>query len=292
MTHRMRNLAVIFLICSLAMGGCNLGAGGQAAEDPNVFYTEAAATMYSALTMNAVAEIANQPTDTPTPPPTDTPAPTDTPLPTEGPTDMPTNTVEVPTVGPTNTPVPENPMLHVTENTNCRAGPSPIYGVEGYVTTDMVLPVMGINEGHSWWWVRNPTYPDYNCWVWKYTSVVEGDTSEVPIYRDPWTMTPGEPELSISTTVYPSYYKGICPQEVTVVATIHSNRAVHIQYQWLRKGYAQKSGWATINADGSVTLVHKVSVRYSTEAYFNLKINYPIKYMSPKIHYETNCLAK
>jgi hypothetical protein len=292
MKHRLYQLAAILVICSVAMSGCTLGAGGsQTSNDADLYYTEAAATMNSALTLNALAELNNQPTDTPMPPPTDTLAPTDTQMPTDTP-EMPTETVELPTEGPTETPVPEHPMLHVTENTNCRAGPSPIYGVEGYVTTDMVLPVMGINEGHSWWWVQNPTYPDYNCWVWKYTSVVEGDTSEIPIYRDPWTMTPGTPEITISTVGYPSYYKGACPAEITVVATIHSNRAVHVQYEWLKKGHQQKSGWVTINADGSGTVTQTIAVKYSTTSYFNLRINYPIKYISPKIHYEVICLAQ
>lgn len=289
MKDRVKRVSGVLLALLLITSGCTMGAGNaQPTQDPGVFYTEAAATMNAALTLNALAELNEKPTETLTPLPTETP----TLEPTRVlPTDTPTMTLELPTVAPTGTPVPDEPMLHVTENTNCRAGPSPAYGVEGYVTTAMTLPVRGINEGRSWWWVQNPTYPEYNCWVWQYTSVIEGDTSNIPVYRDPWTMTPADPELTVSTTVYPRYYSGVCPQEVTVVATIHSNRAAHVRYEWLRKEYSQKMGWVTINADGSATVYQTISVKYDTTSYFNLKISYPINYLSPKIHYEIDCKA-
>jgi hypothetical protein len=290
MKFKFGNMAGIILIASLALSGCNLGASpaSQPASDPGLFYTQAAQTMDAALTVNAVAATQAAPTETPLPPPTDTP--TNTLEPTIAPaTDTPTIEVEIPTEGPTETPVPSTPMLKVTSNTNCRAGPSPVYGIEGYVTTDMELPVYGINEGRSWWWVENPDYPQYHCWVWKFTSEVTGDTSMVPVYRDPWTMTPADPKLDVSLNVYPSVYKGVCPQEVTVVATIHSNRAAHIQYQWLRHGHVIKSAWITINADGDGTVWATTNVTADSDSYFNLKINAPIRYISEKQHYKINC---
>lgn len=281
-------LSGLILITSLILTGCGIGSNATKSEqDPGLFYTQAAETMSVALTLNAVAAIQELPTNTPIP--TDTPIPTLEPTVAILPTDTPTMTIEIPTAGPTETPPPSSPMLHVTENSNCRAGPSPTYGVEGYITTDMNLPVVGINEGRSWWWVENPTYPGYHCWVWKYTSVVEGDISMVPIYRDPWTMTPGDPEMSVSINAYPTNYSGKCPQLVTIVATIHTNRGGQYHYVWLKKGHQRSTGWVTIAADGSAVVSTTFNATTDLTSYFNLKIDYPIKYITKKANYTINC---
>ncbi len=282
------------LITSLVVTGCGLlpSANQPAEEDPGIFYTQAAETMSVAMTMNAIAELQSQPTSTNTPLPTDTPTPTLEPM-VMVPTDTPMVEVEIPTQGPTETPMPTNPMLHVTTNTNCRAGPSPAYGVEGYITTDMFVEVVGINEGRSWWWVKNPTYPGYHCWVQKMTSVIEGDTSEVPIYRDPWTMTPADPEISVQANVYPKEYSGACPQQVTLVATIFTNRAGQFHYLWLKRGSTKhKTGWVNIAADSSAVVYDTVNVEYDTESYFLFKVDYPVKYVTTKLMYNIDCKGK
>lgn len=289
MKNRFINSAGILLIVSLILTGCGFGAQAtQPAEDPGMFYTQAAQTMSAAMTLNAAAIEEEQPTNTPLPPPTDTPMPEPTMAP---PTETPTAEVEIVTLAPTETPAPETPMLHVTENTNCRAGPGPMYGVEGYVTTDMNLSVVGINEGRSWWWVDNPTYPGFHCWVNKYTSVVDGDTSLVPVYRDPWTMTPADPEIEVSTNIYPRSYVGKCPATVTVVATIRTNRSGQFHYKFLRgKNHTKYSdGWVNIAADGSAIVSTTVNVKYDATNFFIFRVDYPVRYETTRIGYTVDC---
>ena len=100
-------------------------------------------------TPTAVAEVAEEPTETPVPP-TDTPAPTDTPVPTDTPepteTPSPTNTAtptdtpvptdtpeptETPTAVPTNTPLPTNTAAPVVNTPAPSATPEPEDGEEG-----------------------------------------------------------------------------------------------------------------------------------------------------------------
>ena len=288
MRSKLSKISGLVLIFNLILTGCgSANSSSQPVQDPGIFYTQAAETMSVAMTFDALAAIQAAPSSTPFPP-TELPSPTFEP--TNLPTETPTLTIELPTEGPTATPVPETPILHVTENTNCRAGPSPVYGVEGYVTTAMNLAVVGINEGRSWWWVENPTYPGYHCWVWKYTSVVEGDTSMVPVYRDPWTMTPADPDLEVSIKAYPGNYSGTCPQKVTIVASIKSDRAVHIQYEWLRGGSkVLDKGWIVINADGTGTLTTSLNIPDDTKSYVNLRINSPIRMMTKKANFIIDC---
>lgn len=292
MKNRLKMIPGLLLILSLVLSGCGLGAANNPpAEDPGIFYTQAAETMSVAMTLNAQAALQEQPTSTPLPPPTDTPSPEPTIAP---PTEEPTIQIELPTQGPTETPAPQTPMLHVTENTNCRAGPSPAFGVEGYITMDMNLPVVGINEGRSWWWVENPTYPGFHCWVNKYTSVVEGDTSLVPVYRDPWTMTPADPEIDVSTNIYPRNYTGKCPTTVTVVAVIKTNRAGQYHYKFLRgKSHTEYSdGWVNIAADGSATVSTTVNVKYDASNFFLFRVDYPVRFTSTRIGYDVDCRGK
>ena len=294
MKNRYLKIAGWLLISCLILTGCGFGsANNAAAEDPGIFYTQAAETMSAALTLNALAAVQEQPTSTPLPPPTETPTSTPEPI-LAAPTEEPTLEIELPTQGPTETPMPTTPMLHVTTNTNCRAGPSPAFGVEGYITMDMSLPVVGINEGRSWWWVENPTYAGYHCWVNKYTSVVEGDTSLVPVYRDPWTATPGDPEMDVSTNVFPSDYTGKCPTTVTIVGTIKTNRAGQYHYIFLRGKSHTKyaSGWVNIAADGSATVSTTVNVKYDTTQFMLFRVDYPVRFTSTRIGYSVNCRGK
>ncbi len=88
MKNRFKMIPGLLLILSLVLSGCGLGAANNPpAEDPGIFYTQAAETMSVAMTLNAQAALQEQPTSTPLPPPTDTPSPEPTIAPpTEEPT--------------------------------------------------------------------------------------------------------------------------------------------------------------------------------------------------------------
>lgn len=292
MNRKQTQALVASLLMLFILTGCGLiGNPASATQDSGVFFTQAAQTMSADMTLVALGNYTGQDNFTDTPEPSNTPMP----LPTEEPptiTPPVIDTIAPPaaTDTPEPPPAPDAPMLSVSENTNCRAGPSPIYGVEGYITTDMSLPVTGINEGRSWWWVENPTYPGYHCWVWKYTANVEGDISQVPVYRDPWTPTPGMADISTDIYAWTGNVKGKCPQQVNFSAIIRSDRAVHVRYQWLKKsGAIGDQGWVTIAADGSAVLGYSFNASTSTDSWVKLQILYPTRITSQRARFTVKC---
>jgi hypothetical protein len=284
-------IAGVVLMTSLLVTGCGGKANPatQPTQDPAIFYTQAAGTMSAETTLNALANLQNQPTNTLLP--TDTPSSTPT---IEQvavvPTDTPTIEIIIPTEEATATPEPATPMLHVTTDTNCRAGPSPAYGVEGYITTDMTLPVRGISDGRTWWWVDNPTYPGFHCWVWKQTSVVDGDTSNVPVYRAPWTMTPADPTITASIYAWTGNQTGKCPIKVTFAAIIKSNRAAQVSYMWVKKGKEKATvHWVAIAADSQAIISYSFNVNADAYSSYTLHITSPVRLISNKVTYRVNC---
>jgi hypothetical protein len=291
----MISICSALLIFTLLITGCALLPQGQPV--PTVDFalesTHAMETMSITLTLQALNQLLERPTSTTQPtaiPPTATTEPTAT---IEPPVIMEPEIVIVPEVISTETPIPTEvpltPMLHVTESTNCRAGPSPMYGVEGYVTTDMVLPVRGINVGHSWWFVDNPTYPGYHCWVWKWTSVVEGDTSTIPVYFDPWTPTPGTANISTDITAWTGNQSGKCPIKVTFAGIIRSDQGGQYRYQWLRRNTVIDKGWVTIAADGSAVVSTTFKVYSTSIGTVQLQVIYPNRVYSSRQRYSVIC---
>lgn len=287
------------IVMLIIISGCNLTPNIPATIptlDIAAISTNAMETISVKLTQEALNQLLNAPTATPEPKAVDleeTAAPTLTntpelevlpPTDTPSPIEIPATLTTIPTEEPT------SPILYVTEDTNCRAGPSPMYGVEGYITPEMRLTVVGINEGHSWWWVENPTYPGYHCWVWKYTSVVEGDVSTLPVYLDPWTPTPGTPEMSVSITRWTGDQKVQCPVKVSFVGAIRTNRGGQIRYQWVKKGgVIIDQGWVTIAADGLAYISTSIYVKQSVNGSMQLRIVYPVKIYSDRVEYNVTC---
>ncbi len=289
MKAQLTRFLILLVATSLFLTSCGLIGGNNApVQDPAVFFTQAAQTMSVDQTLAALSVLQEQPTATLEPLPTDTPLPT----PTEemiliSPT---VELIELPTATPESTPTPETPMLNVTVNTNCRAGPSLMYRVEGYITTDMSLPVRGVNEGRSWWWVDNPTYPGYHCWVTKNTSEVSGDTSMVPIYREPWTPTPGTPKMSVQIVTGPTHVEGKCPIKVTFGAIIKSNTGGYVRYEWIKKGKNKTDkGWVNIPADGQATLMWSFTVNGDGNQWVRLWTYSPVRMVSNTYKFTVDC---
>lgn len=185
-THRTRMIAWIALVLFL-LGACNLpgddGPPEQLSRD--VIYTQAAQTMQAQLTRNAPTPA--PPDQSIHPPVEDTPTPTATP-----PADTPTIT---PTHTPTLTNTPAVPTISAIINTNCRQGPSKAYNIVGVLAVDQKAEVHGRDSANSWWYIQNLSKPGQFCWVWRDTTMVEGDTSGLPIVAPPptptYTVTPG-----------------------------------------------------------------------------------------------------
>lgn len=94
------------------------------------------------------------------------------------PSETPTETV-TPTLGV--------PMAEATIDSNCRAGPGKMYRVINWLKTGETAPIVGRNKDNSYWVI---TISNRQCWIWNDLVIVSGDTSDVPIFRTPPTLTP------------------------------------------------------------------------------------------------------
>lgn len=93
---------------------------------------------------------------------------------------------------------PAGPTISSSVNTNCREGPSPDYKVLGYLLSNQTSEVHGRDSSKNWWYIINPEKPNNFCWVWKETTTVTGDTSNLPIITPP--PPPAPPEVSFTAS--------------------------------------------------------------------------------------------
>ncbi|MGD2161933.1 MAG: hypothetical protein PVI81_04940 [Anaerolineales bacterium] len=161
----MTSLSVLAVLACGPVTGILEGSGEQGAVETSV-----AATL---AFERAVATAAEQ---------TQASHPADTPIPAS-PTLQSSPTPEV-------TPTEADVQIRADVNTNCRLGPHPVYSVIGYLTTDQTSTVVGRLQGGGWWYIENTTAGRENCWVWGQTTVVTGDTSDLPYITPPPTPTP------------------------------------------------------------------------------------------------------
>ena len=86
------------------------------------------------------------------------------------------------TVDPAN-PAPANPAsgvtLTVSQNTNCREGPSQEFNDVGALTPGQTAEVVGKDTVNNYWIIKLPSNPAVTCWLWGQYATVTGDTSQV-----------------------------------------------------------------------------------------------------------------
>ncbi len=173
---------LILISCSLILlSGCSLPWSTSTPAPAESLHTVVAETIIAEITMSAQ-------------PPTQTSTPI-SPSATANPTQTPTQSIEpsasaTPTPTYTNTPVPPPPtptvpMITATINTNCRVGPSKYYDVVGYLLVGQWSQVFGRSVDGFWWYIQNPGYPSSYCWVWGQTTVVSGNTANLPVVAPP-----------------------------------------------------------------------------------------------------------
>lgn len=166
----------VLLIVSLT---CALPAVSDAPAAPtmnsNSIETVIAQTMGSALSQTAVAripiDIANSQTAAVTPTATFTPTATLSPT-------------------PLYTATPLIPMISVSVDTNCRAGPGQGYNLVGALLVDETTEVYARDPTARYWYVRNPDKEDEACWLWGKYATITGNVAALPFYTPPPTYTP------------------------------------------------------------------------------------------------------
>lgn len=173
------------LVASLA---CNLPfVSGQSESDTGALQTSVAGTLVAQLTETAAAAPATaEPVLTPE-------VSSPEPLPTASATLMPTTTL---------TPTPSVPMVGVTVNTNCRAGPGVAYDYLGALLVGESSEIVGRDPTGNYWYIRNPDNPAGFCWLWGEYAQPVGNFGSLPILTPPPSPTPTYTPTATETPTY------------------------------------------------------------------------------------------
>jgi uncharacterized protein YgiM (DUF1202 family) len=109
------------------------------------------------------------------------PSATTGPADTQAPSDTPTITL---------TSTPSIPYVSVSQNTNCRTGPSQFYGLVTTIGTNQQVEVLKTYSGANYVVVRNPNGSG-DCWLWlQYANVTNFSSYNLPQATQPPTPFP------------------------------------------------------------------------------------------------------
>ena len=176
-----RILILALAVSALLLQACAPGSSESAIQ------TGIAQTLQIAQLQTAAAGGGQQPQQ-----PAATTGPADTQAPTETPTITLTNT-------------PSIPFVSVSQNTNCRTGPSQFYG---YVTTanaGQQFEVLKTYNGANYVVIRNPSGSG-DCWLWlQYANVTNFASFNLPVATQPPTPNP---TATATNTVAPYDWSG------------------------------------------------------------------------------------
>jgi hypothetical protein len=153
MTKSQSKFVLITLILAAGLAACNQTAPEEPTTSPSAVIGQATVTVLP-------------PTTTPSP----EPAETVTPEPT-----------------PSTTPVPR---IRVSENSNCREGPSSKYLYQGVLSPEGEANVLGMNAEGDYWLISGEQFPEEGCWLWGEYAQVDGDIDALPIITPPPSPTP------------------------------------------------------------------------------------------------------
>ncbi len=176
----------VLIIASLACGGVPgvpVPVTGPGTLDAEAIGTVIVQTMDSASTQTAWAI-----------------TPTETVI---SPTATQTSTPEPPTVTATSSPAslftntPSIPVIRVSVDTNCRAGPGQVYDQVGSLMVGEAAEVLASDPTTRYWYVKNPDQPNGYCWLWTEYATLAGNVSVLPVFTPPPTPTPA-PDFEVA----------------------------------------------------------------------------------------------
>jgi uncharacterized protein YraI len=113
---------------------------------------------------------------------------------------------------------------------NCRVGPDISYAVIGALTLGNQAEVIGKNIDITWIYVRNPSDPSTNCWLYADLINVDGNVDLLPVVGPPEIMV-----TRIHVNVEPIAINVACdalPQIVTIGAEITTNGPTIVTWYW------------------------------------------------------------
>ena len=187
-------LLLILLAFGLLLIGCNLPGvtpPQQPAADEDVVGTAVQQTLIASKVsaeQTRVAALQNPPEQQQ--PEGEAPTATFTPEISETPSETPS---------PTLSPTPENPIVSVSENTNCRVGPGQPYELIGALLVGEETEIVARDPSGLYWYVRNLDRGGY-CWLWGYYATTSGNTESLPVFTPPPT-----PTFTPSPTLEPNF---------------------------------------------------------------------------------------
>lgn len=113
---------------------------------------------------------------------------------------------------------------------NCRVGPDISYAVIGGLNPGNLAEVIGKNIDITWLYVRNPSDPSTNCWLFVDLLDIEGNVELLPVVGPPEIMV-----TSIKVSVEPAAMNVACdafPQSVILSAQITTNGPSIVTWFW------------------------------------------------------------
>ena len=96
------------------------------------------------------------------------PVPSETPTPTQTPTE-------------TLTPTPEEVMVSVSTDTNCRTGPAAVYDYRGSLRVGETTEAVATSTEPNYFFVANTERRGEFCWLWGQYATVVGDPARLPV---------------------------------------------------------------------------------------------------------------
>ena len=84
---------------------------------------------------------------------------------------------------------PEVPMVSVSVQTFCRAGPGTVYELLGSLDVGQSAQVVGRSIDNETWIIKLPSNPGITCWLWGRYASVSGNTEALPKVDTPATPT-------------------------------------------------------------------------------------------------------
>ncbi len=123
------------------------------------------------------------------------------------------------TITPTFTP--SVPMVTVSQDTNCRTGPSKDYDYLALLKIGQTAEVIGKNTANNYWIVN---IGGITCWLWGQYATVSGNTAVLAEYVVPPSPTPSLP-------AQPNNFKVHISCAISMDPFLHNE--VHIELEWV-----------------------------------------------------------
>ncbi len=273
-----RNFMYILIVATLLVG-CFPQTSAVTNVDP--IYTQAAQTIAVTLTYGAVqSTILAEANKTAEPTATQTLQPSDTPQPCSCSTLTPTQGISTTLT---------TAMIRALSNTNCREYPSASGEYQSAFLAGQKFALRGRLVDNSWWLIEDPEESAKSCWVWNGTTEVEGDPKLAPVISVPVTPVPS---YSISGSVSPATYSGVCPKTVTVygkiVATAGSDK--DLTYGWTTNfGVSPAQGLTEFDEAGTQTVSTTFDITEDTTGYIRFRLYKPVELETERFKMVIDC---